>query len=777
MSYINWGQESPEQLAIRRRIEEQQHALYEQAIRAGKARAGQAPGVAGGGGTPLTSNPRAITISAKNVAVWYYDEITGAAKLFIVNYEDLTFSEEIVLDEDYNNVDGISFRELVNDRGWIIRKRDTGSLNSTYFFVDAGGNLIEKVYTGSSQRSDSQFDGVGAAVSYTDPVTGKVTAKWWAGDVIYTKTFENVTTETVSFDWFDYDDATIDGAATLYYTDSISDTERVYLFNLYTGTVKEITNLLTYKGENTVVDGMHSIGNFMFATFLTTIASNGTASYDSGTDTIILSSPNPNIKIGDQVSGPSITPGTYITNIVGTTMTLDQNVTGDQTDASIDFNGNRMDLLRIIRTDGTYTDFDLLQYNAWGIDDNWLIGSNKLVLYLYSNAIGLPNTLISVSVNGTGTEVYWELINKEVYPGWNTFNTERLQNGYGVPSPAGAESFGMYFWEGSTNDGKMERYSALNVIWTNVTTGQIYTYEPTLVGAETFGFRNIGETTAPALIYVNEPSSDYVQLLQLKQDGTTSLTDTVTLYADTSNYFDARSLGDDYVLLTHYDDNQAPTNQFWSIWDVAADGFVDNDWFFTTTDNFWGTNYDTFWMAQNTEDKTYWWNSSQGGLGNLPTQIVGAGGINNGTKEADFDDGSNRIDFHQTGTTLIAVSPTQGYLLNSDYTPPARLDLNGDLWYTRLNATHLYNLWPDAGNGGVYVLDVYDLEGTKVQTITTALDTYNNFDVIGDRVYLTQADGSTLTIYAVSPTTFATKTVEANDWSQDFNDWWHDTNE
>ena len=55
MSYINWGSESPEQLAIRRQLEEQ--ALYEQAVRATRARnrAGNAPGAAaGGGGDQLT---------------------------------------------------------------------------------------------------------------------------------------------------------------------------------------------------------------------------------------------------------------------------------------------------------------------------------------------------------------------------------------------------------------------------------------------------------------------------------------------------------------------------------------------------------------------------------------------------------------------------------------------------------------------------------------------------------------------------------------------------
>jgi hypothetical protein len=46
MSFINWGNESPEQLAIRRQIEQQ--ALFEQAARVRAMRAGNSPGVAGG---------------------------------------------------------------------------------------------------------------------------------------------------------------------------------------------------------------------------------------------------------------------------------------------------------------------------------------------------------------------------------------------------------------------------------------------------------------------------------------------------------------------------------------------------------------------------------------------------------------------------------------------------------------------------------------------------------------------------------------------------------
>lgn len=75
MSFINWGSESPEQLAIRRQIEEQ--ALYEQAVRMAQAkqRAGQAPAVAGGGGDPynglwgLGANGRIYSM-AKGEAEW-----------------------------------------------------------------------------------------------------------------------------------------------------------------------------------------------------------------------------------------------------------------------------------------------------------------------------------------------------------------------------------------------------------------------------------------------------------------------------------------------------------------------------------------------------------------------------------------------------------------------------------------------------------------------------------------------------------------------------------
>lgn len=65
MSFINWGNESesPEQLAIRRRLEEQ--ALYEQAMRVRLSQSGQSGGV-GGGRSPIPVNPQPVTDPTQN---------------------------------------------------------------------------------------------------------------------------------------------------------------------------------------------------------------------------------------------------------------------------------------------------------------------------------------------------------------------------------------------------------------------------------------------------------------------------------------------------------------------------------------------------------------------------------------------------------------------------------------------------------------------------------------------------------------------------------------
>lgn len=832
--------------------------IYEAAMRNSSS---APPAVAGGGGSLL--QPQAITISAKHIAIYYYDVTSGAAKFFVVNYEDLTFSEEIILDADFTTLNAISYREIVDGRGWIIKKKDLAG-NRTYFFIDAGGNLIESVYLGLSNRNDYSFDGFGSAVSYKAPGSDTTTLKWWGGDTIYTRTFENVQADYVYFNNFNWDSCTVDGTGDFYYYDTSLSAYRHFLFNFYTGVVTEITDLLTYKGVGMYDSGMNGLANFLYITFQTENISSSTASYLIDTNTITLSTPNTSIRIGDAIYGPSIPGGgAVVINIVGATLTIDKIVTGTETSVAVDFDGYRMELVRIIRTDGTYIDYDLLQFNVWGTDDLWLIGTDKLIFYFYANSDSLPDTLLSITCDGNVASYNSLSIDNAKFDSYNTFNTTKLNafSSY-ADSPHGAESFGMWLYDNANTvySSTMWRFSPVMFVWTNTVTGEIYTYEPplgvaglnitstpptnyyisdtylnvpvinfngftgssmtvdvvidvsgnvdtisinspgsgysvgnqvvipgnliggsiptgnitlTITELQTFGISDNGSVrTAPALLYTNSPSSDKVQILQLNQDGTTDLTDTVTLIADTLNYFDAISLGDNYVLLTHYDSNQAPTNRFWGIWGVTAGHFIDNDWIFTDGNHSWNNNYDTFWLEARTENKVYWWNSAWGDLGNTITAIAGNGTITNGTYQADDTDWHDYIDYHQTGTTLILRGTTQGYLLSSNFTPPALVDIDGEFENLQLNKTHFYNLRQDTGNANKYVVDVYDLEGSKIQTVTTAIATYDSWRVVGDRVFLTQNDGiGNKIIYAISPTDYATKTITEDGYGWYPNDW------
>ena len=100
MSFINWGSESPEQLAIRRQIEEQ--ALYEQAVRATRARsrAGNTPVGAGGGGYT------GVSVDANFAALFsLYEGLTTYAQSAISDVAGNIFTlSSVVTEGDKNNV-------------------------------------------------------------------------------------------------------------------------------------------------------------------------------------------------------------------------------------------------------------------------------------------------------------------------------------------------------------------------------------------------------------------------------------------------------------------------------------------------------------------------------------------------------------------------------------------------------------------------------------------------------------------------------------------------
>jgi hypothetical protein len=839
--------------------EEEMQALWEAAMKS-QSQSQSSSGGAGGGGS-ANVNPQAQVISAKHVAVYYEDLSSGALKFFIVNYDNLTFSEEIELDPDYTSVNDLEFTGLVEGRGWIFEKVDSSN-NRIFYFIDAGGNLIETVNIGNSSRNNGSLDGFASLLSYTDPISGLVTLKWWGGDTIYTETFNNVSDEYVYYDWFSWDSCTIDGTFSIYYYDTVLEKTRTYLVNAHTGVITEITDILGPDYGN----GLKSVGNFMYIVIGEESSTESTVSYNEGDNFITLLEPNPEIKIGYAIPDISTFTGLtpYVIDIDGTTITINENVQGSSEEQEVVFQGERVETLRIIQTDGTYTDIDISVYNANTVQQEWLIGTNKLIIWLHADANGLDDTIISINPDDLGCWFISFDYNK-VYGSYQEIQSNSLKSfSSWSPSPFGDESFAVCIYKDSMSDGRMTRYFPLKIIWSNAVTGELYSYEPETGGVlqidpilplpanpgpygenqtytnvavinptgfagdtvtfdvvtdsnrnistiavntmgngyspddqviimgdmiggsapidnitidikevTTFGLSTNDDGLAvPFLLYVNFPDSTKLQLLKLKQNGSIDLIETVTNYESTGPYFNTVALGDEYVLLTHNDDSQAPNTQFWGIWDIQQEGFIDDDWIWTTTNNFWGTNYDTFYMADYSQNLTYWWNSAQGSLGNTITQL--------GT--ADFIDiyrnfNTNYIDYHRDGNTLIIISQDEAYILSSDVTPPAEVQLNGFLGEYDLNKTHLYNAWPDAENDNKYVIDVYDIEGSLIQTITTDFDYLYSLRVSGDRVYVVLGieSNSDLITYAITPTTYITKTVNKDGWDYNINEWvWWD---
>lgn len=152
MSFINWGNESPEQLAIRRRLEEL--ALYEQAVRVRMSQTGQTGGV--GGGSNL-----------------YQSQIKGVeSSLFLIREKDKVTYTYYVSDFGKNVLlgpidTGISYTDYyvdyaygIQDKGYFFLFRlNSDPNNYKMLFLDRVGNRLSLIEGYTSDLSINYFGG------------------------------------------------------------------------------------------------------------------------------------------------------------------------------------------------------------------------------------------------------------------------------------------------------------------------------------------------------------------------------------------------------------------------------------------------------------------------------------------------------------------------------------------------------------------------------------------------------------------------------------------
>ena len=741
MHFINWGTESPEQLAIRRRIEEQ--ALYEQAVRAAIQRAGQTPGVAGS--SKPNPNPKAIKISSKNNTIGYFDEVTGNLVFFNADWDAVSFSETADTEIPYADIDEWNFDEMIDGKGCLVRVRMNNN-DRYYIFIDAGCNIIEKVhlvsgstYGNSANRLSSE--GLVIQLSYRNE-SGRI-IKWWNGDEIFTHTNTTINSNTDDFnlDWYGYDDAFSDGTTSAYINDTDLGYDRVFHCRP-NGQFLEVTSSLRINGTPAQDSYLHCIGNFAISAFqLDTPTLSGTASYDPESFEVTLTTPVSGLRRGMEITGADFAEFTRVTAISndGLELTISAYPNNKNTDAPVQFTGNFLDTIRVTLADGTYQDFDVSEYDANTYNDN-LFGSDKAIFSLvrYFN-----NTVVYALYNhSTGQLNTTEPL--DGFFGQVSYNNDIKQNFYSVTSIDGCERFLGALVGNNSWDGKMYRYEDLTFIWSNPL-GEVFAYTFDTPAATTVGFSQANSGYgSPMYAVINSPESTDLEIMQFNDDGTVDITSLGTTYSDWTGYLEYGALGDKTWISWKDVSRALPDNkiQAFAIFGTGATGPADQIW--VTESNNGAQFGKTQYIAQFDEGVTYLFNDGLNEYYTISDLILS-------DTQFRYASWQNAINFEVLSNGALFTDDGSFYFVNPSYTPPVKLD-DGEPEAFRGSLDYAVKLSIDGGLDGFIRISVYDYEGTLVNSVLTQATTYFNFEVVNERIFLSQnPTGDTWHFYIITP--------------------------
>jgi hypothetical protein len=748
--------------------------LYEAARQASQ----QASSVAGGG-TAVRTTPIVVQ-NAESFLVRFPSRDTETWQLFVVSYgeDSVTFSTPIntgISIADYDD----SSRYPLQDSGYLITITvDNG--DTTAFFIDAVGTLVEKIDIGNGDYKIMSGNGYVTGVFYRNPRNGIVTLKYWSGDRIYTSTYNNVDGNSFDFNYFSLggepSDCTIDGTFSFYYTETLATDPRVFLGNAVTGVNTEITQALRIDGAEYDSGILSQQGNYIgvfFRHLYETSIPTG-CSYNIGENTITVPTGTAGtVRIGQQVIGPITDPrASYVIAIdeLNDVITVSEPSQTVGADAGVLFTKEFCDVLRIFNTDGTYTDIDTSEVNATVLEAADVFGASKIVIKYESGSNLIPQ---SFGVYNHETQLFNSISYDAVeYPGWEWNVSAKIDfvNEFGDP---GATEYVYIMVKGdSTFDGKMNRYDAFKFIWTNLIGSVFYEHTIDIGVGETFGWKNSTNynyyyPSVPGSFYCNPPGAAELYMLFLNNDGTVYYENSETTYADAGSYFENVPLGSNFILFTHYDNSRTlPDNkiQFFGIWDSANNGWVQDEKLWTTTNNGWSVNYASFYMENSDDDLTYYWNSAMAtaqGIRNFAPGYIEA-------YQLDFNTGSAYKDYHKSGNTVLITTTTEGKIFTS--TELLDFTLAQGIWgRVDLNENYILNVWQDSENGNKHVIDLYDYEGNLLQSILTDNTAMNSTRIVNNRIYV-DIEGTPQRIWALTADSYTLYAFDGYSFSEADND-------
>jgi hypothetical protein len=744
----------------------QSNMMYEASVNNAVAAAAAAAG-SGGGSFKKT---RAIKIAAKNNTIGYFDQgDTQNLVFFTADWDAKSFSNNADTGIPYDDINDWYFDEMIDGKGVLVRVNMNND-DRYYIFVDAGGNIIETVHliddstygTSANRRS---CEGLVIQLSYRND-TGRI-IKWWNGDEIFTHTDATINSGSNNFslDYYGYDDAFSDGTTSA----AINDTDLGYrVFHCRPdGQFLEVTSSYYINGTSPDNDYLFCVGNFAIFNYkFNSPTLGGTASYFNNSYEVTLSAPIPGLRVGMEITGDDFNAiTTYITSIApgGTSFTISDYPSGNNTNEPITFNGFFIDTIRVMTADGSYTDFDVSEYNASNIVNDDLFGSDKAIFMLRRY---FDDTVVYVIYNHTTKNLTTSnIIDYDNDYSWLNRESKNLFGS--VQSIVGCEKFLGVHYTYYDNDGIMNRYASLNFVWTD-STGNFYEYSFTEAinnNEDYLGWKSEYESGGTLYQIINSPGSNNVEIIRFNDNGTVDITSLGTTYSNSGDYFNINSLGDK-TLISWYDNSRdiAPDYKKQSFV-VFAGGTSSVDQIWMNNQNGWATIGKTLIITQYTEDKTYLFNYNL----NEFYSIVGAYDDYNEFRYNSYQD---RIDFEELPNVTLNFSGNNYALVNPNYTPPFITEDGVLAQDFRGNYDYAVKLVNDDVDGYTRI-DVYDFEGTIVNSVLTQANGWDRFDVVGDRIFLLQSLGSDIYhLYLVTYDSFEFKEMNAyNGYEMLINDW------
>ena len=430
------------------------------------------------------------------------------------------------------------------------------------------------------------------------------------------------------------------------------------------------------------------------------------------------------------------------------------------------YDGDKYDIIKILRTDGTVVTLDISGYDAnnlnyWETGFGWVLKTFPDFNTTDTVIIFWDETLNTFEVYNAGPEQNWDdyEVRATAANGYNDYED----------SPEAFNNATVVLYGFGTFDDKMVRYDSL-VLLNKFAGVPFKEWTPNEIDPEysSFGFAS-GNHCATPTFFCHTDGNALLQILTFTAEDW-NIQDSPSAYEFVTDYFTIRAMGK-YALLQWYDTGHDPEEEQ-AFMIMEGSTVIDTVW--VSTANSWNTNYDTAYIAQNDENKTYYFTPAAEEWFNITPDYSNSWFSDDINPGADW----SYVGSHNFGTTLLNLGGDNYAVLTRD------TNGNLDTWAPSGNPEkYVSNKHDvvidivDVDGDNVYQILFVDTEGNVVNTVNTHNDTNYNYWVVSERVVFVQATGDgDFHVFSCTPTGYTEKTFTGSIHNNTVNDirwrWW-----